>query len=164
MKFFLISLNHTKHFTGPNSITGHTSSILAVENSINYSLRVIKPILDGKASVANIRAEAEEEYAYKVQDDLKNMVWSSGCSNWYHAGTNGKWNAMAYPYSQAYSWYRSLFPQWDDWEYSVSESSEYMTSSQVLINIRAESPKRSLRLRRSGHLLLFSWRLEWHAV
>ncbi|KAL5586772.1 hypothetical protein FOBRF1_016642 [Fusarium oxysporum] len=38
---------------GPNSGVGHTSAIIALENGINYSLRVIKPILDGKASIVD---------------------------------------------------------------------------------------------------------------
>ncbi|KAI1818664.1 FAD/NAD(P)-binding domain-containing protein [Poronia punctata] len=104
---------------GPNAITGHTSAVMAAENSVNYSLRIIKPILDGKAKIAELKREAEEEYTDRIQTALQNTVWSSGCGSWYVTdGEDGKqWNAMAYPWSQGYFWYRSLFPRWDDWTF-----------------------------------------------
>lgn len=108
---------------GPNAATGHTSAIMAAENSINYALRVIQPVLDGKASAVDLRLEAEQRYVDQIQDDLQKTVWNSGCQSWYvEENEQGrKWNAMSYPYSQAYYWYRSLFPVWRDWEFYVSQ-------------------------------------------
>ncbi|KAM7205830.1 hypothetical protein V8F33_000660 [Rhypophila sp. PSN 637] len=107
---------------GPNSVTGHTSAIMASENSINYALRIIKPVLDGKARSVNIRPEAEQRYSNGIQHALKNTVFSSGCGSWYVRSTHeGKeWNAMTYPWSQGYYWYENLFPNRKDWEYQVS--------------------------------------------
>ena len=68
---------------GPNAATGHTPAMMAAENSINYALRVIKPILDGNAKTLELRREAEERYVSRVQDDLAKTVWNSGCSSWY---------------------------------------------------------------------------------
>lgn len=108
---------------GPNTATGHTSTIMAVENAVNYSLRVIKPVLDGEASAVEARREAEVHYSNQMQRDLKNTVWASGCHSWYvkEDGQEGKqWNAMTYPYSQSYYWYRCLLPVWSDWNLIVS--------------------------------------------
>ncbi|KAJ9137100.1 Monooxygenase [Pleurostoma richardsiae] len=110
---------------GPNAATGHTSAIMAAENSINYALRVLKPILEGKASVAGLKRDAEERYVSRIQTDLSKTVWNSGCSSWYiekDAEKGQTWNAMSYPYSQAHFWYRSLFPTWSDWEFSGPKS------------------------------------------
>jgi cation diffusion facilitator CzcD-associated flavoprotein CzcO len=113
----------TRHILGPNSATGHTSAIMAAENSINYALRIIKPVLDGKATVTEVKLEAEKKYSDKIQNDLRKTVWFSGCQSWYiksDAKKPGqKWNAMSYPYSQAHFWYRSLFPVWSDWKIYV---------------------------------------------
>jgi cation diffusion facilitator CzcD-associated flavoprotein CzcO len=113
---------------GPNAATGHTSAVMAAENSVNYALRVIKPVLDGRASIASLKWEAEEDYSDRMQEALRNTVWNSGCQSWYvrnKDGGEGKmWNAMSYPWSQAHFWYRSLFPVWSDWEYRVSERPE----------------------------------------
>lgn len=106
---------------GPNAATGHTSAVMASENSINYALRVIKPVLDGRASAAEIKLEAEQAYVEEIHRDLEKTVWHSGCKSWYvHDLEDGKrWNDQTYPWSQAYYWYRSLFPVWSDWQYSV---------------------------------------------
>ncbi len=126
---------------GPNAATGHTSAIMAAENSVNYALRVIKPVLDGRASIADIRREAEQEYSDWVQDELRNTVWNSGCQSWYVRAKDGEvkghgklggqaktWNAMSYPRSQAHYWYRSLFPVWSDWEFRVSRKGVWNVS------------------------------------
>lgn len=109
---------------GPNAATGHTSAIMAAENSINYALRVIKPVLDGRASIASLKDEAERDYSDRMQTALGNTVWNSGCQSWYVTAADGNsdktWNAMSYPWSQAHYWYRSLFPVWSDWMYRVS--------------------------------------------
>ncbi|CAK7233346.1 hypothetical protein SBRCBS47491_008577 [Sporothrix bragantina] len=106
---------------GPNAATGHTSAIMAAENSINFALRLIKPVLDGEYSTVDLKREAEEHYSDDLQTALSKTVWNSGCQSWYvdeSAGGGKKWNAMSYPYSQAHYWYRSLFPTWSDWKFS----------------------------------------------
>ncbi|KAH7205161.1 uncharacterized protein BKA55DRAFT_466436, partial [Fusarium redolens] len=104
---------------GPNSITGHTSAIMAVENSVNFVLRILKPILGSPNGVVEFDRDAEERYVNRIQNDLSKTVWNSGCQSWYiqpHSENNRVWNAMLYPYSQGYLWYRSLFPVWSDWK------------------------------------------------
>ena len=105
---------------GPNAATGHTSAIMASENSINYALRILKPVITGKAATVEIKADAEVAYTNKMQDDLSKTVWNSGCQSWYVKEDQGqRWNAMSYPYSQAHFWYRSVFPTWKDWKIKV---------------------------------------------
>ncbi|WKT51481.1 FAD/NAD(P)-binding domain superfamily [Fusarium oxysporum f. sp. vasinfectum] len=107
---------------GPNSGVGHTSAIIALENGINYSLRVVKPILDGKASIVDVKSEAESIWTDSMQTGVKSTVFYSGCTNWFvETKKNGKrWNATVYPYSQASFWRRSLFPVWKDFDFSGS--------------------------------------------
>ncbi|OAQ75852.1 monooxygenase [Purpureocillium lilacinum] len=103
---------------GPNAATGHTSAIMAAENSVNYALRIIQPVLSNKTGVVELKRQAEEQYVSQIQHDLSKTVWNSGCQSWYVRPTEdgGKtWNAMSYPYSQAHYWYRSVFATWSDW-------------------------------------------------
>jgi hypothetical protein len=111
-----------KRVTGPNSGAGHTSAIISLENGINYSLRVIKPILDGKASTVEVKSGAERQWSVAVQANSEATVFYSGCTSWFiKTDKNGKrWNATIYPFSQANFWRRSLFPVWRDFEFSVS--------------------------------------------
>ncbi|KAK3385465.1 hypothetical protein B0H63DRAFT_433197 [Podospora didyma] len=105
---------------GPNTATGHTSAILAVENSINYALRVLKPVLEGKAAIADLKRPAEGAYVEKIQDALQDTVWTSGCNSWYVRSDKGNrtWNGMSYPWSQGYYWWSSVFPVWKDWSFT----------------------------------------------
>ena len=95
---------------GPNTITGHSSVILASENMINYSLKFIKPILKGDLSQVEVKREAEEEYTRDIHEQLKTQVWATGnCNSWYK--TESGWNSTVYPYaipSQIISYPNSL--------------------------------------------------------
>ncbi|WDK16574.1 hypothetical protein CGRA01v4_07857 [Colletotrichum graminicola] len=101
---------------GPNSLTGHNSAIIAAENSVNYALRIIEPLLDGKGTVVEVTRQAEQQYVDRIQRDMENTVWFTGCTSWYLKDTKDgkKWNGVTYPYSQAYFWYRCLFPNFKD--------------------------------------------------
>lgn len=81
---------------GPNTVTGHTSVILASENAITYTMKLIKPILKGTVSTWEIKEDAELEWTKRVQDGLKQTPFNNGsCTSWY---TNDKgWNSTAYP-------------------------------------------------------------------
>ncbi|PWW75942.1 putative monooxygenase [Tuber magnatum] len=102
---------------GPNSVTGHSSAIFAIENAVNYALRVLKPVLRGDASRVEVKERSEKEYINRVQAKLRETVWNTGCSNWY---TSNGWNATAYPWSQLHYYYRSVFVKDKDWDVTVS--------------------------------------------
>ncbi|PWY68600.1 putative monooxygenase [Aspergillus heteromorphus CBS 117.55] len=103
---------------GPNAATGHTSALIAAENSVNYALRILKPVLEGKASAVEVKQDAERDYIYWVQDALSKRVWNAGCVSWYL--NDRRWNSIAYPWTQGHYWWRSLFPTWSDWNIKVS--------------------------------------------
>ncbi|KUL84464.1 hypothetical protein ZTR_06147 [Talaromyces verruculosus] len=100
---------------GPNTVTGHTSVILASENAITYTMKLIKPILKGTVSTWEIKEDAEREWTTKVQTGLKQTPFNNGsCTSWY---TNDKgWNSTAYPFSQIDYGLRCMFPVWKHWQ------------------------------------------------
>ncbi|KAL6871340.1 hypothetical protein J3F83DRAFT_735137 [Trichoderma novae-zelandiae] len=108
---------------GPNTATGHTSTVMAIENGVNYSLRLIEPILQGKATAVDVKLDAEKAYTNQIQTALQDTVWLSGCNNWYVRTRDGTVrSAMAYPFSQSYFWYRCLFPVYKDFDYDVAKN------------------------------------------
>ncbi|OCL09290.1 FAD/NAD(P)-binding domain-containing protein [Glonium stellatum] len=102
---------------GPNAATGHTSALMAAENPVNYALRVLKPVFEGKVKSIELKREAEDSYVYKMQEALGERVWNAGRISWYL--NEKKWNAMSHPWSQSHFWFRSLFPVWPDWSFKV---------------------------------------------
>ncbi|KAE8143900.1 hypothetical protein BDV38DRAFT_232277 [Aspergillus pseudotamarii] len=123
---------------GPNAGTGHTSALMAAENSVNYALRVLKPVFEKGADSVELTQVAEDEYSHRVQDALRKRVWNAGCQSWYQNDKN--WNAMAYPWSQAYFWYRSLFPINSHWNVRTrgprkSQIGTYWTIIPILVGL-----------------------------
>jgi hypothetical protein len=116
---------------GPNTASGHGSVTYTSECQINFTLRVIKPILNAlraqrsklpvigqKADVVKVKPEAELADINNTQDMAKELVWSSGCTSW--ALDESKRNTTMYPDFQYRYWLRSIFVAWKDFEFSRS--------------------------------------------
>ena len=81
---------------GPNTATGHSSVILATENMVEFTLKMIEPVVKGNASAVEVKTEAEKKFTADVQHQLKNTVFhSGGCSSWYF--DKDGWNSTVYP-------------------------------------------------------------------
>jgi cation diffusion facilitator CzcD-associated flavoprotein CzcO len=81
---------------GPNTVTGHSSVIMASENMVEMSLKFIKPIIKGDVAETEIKKEAELHWAADIQKACKKLiVHHGGCHNWYHDDKD--WNSTMYP-------------------------------------------------------------------
>ncbi|THC95033.1 hypothetical protein EYZ11_005471 [Aspergillus tanneri] len=81
---------------GPNTSNGHTSIIMAIENAVEYCLKLIKCILHGTASSVEVTEEAASRWTEDIQRGLQRTVWQTGgCTSWYT--TKDGWNASMYP-------------------------------------------------------------------
>ena len=101
---------------GPNTVTGHTSVILASENAVNYILKLVRGIVQGDVRTYEIKESAERSWTAWVQDQLKNSLFNTGgCRNWYVDQKTG-WNSSAYPRSQVDASLRHMVVKWWDWE------------------------------------------------
>ena len=81
---------------GPNTATGHSSVILAIENMVEHTLLMIEPVLKGDVSIVEIKKNKEIEYTERLQRELKDTVFmSGGCISWYF-DENEEWNSTVY--------------------------------------------------------------------
>jgi cation diffusion facilitator CzcD-associated flavoprotein CzcO len=67
---------------GPNTANGHHSLILTTENTVSYILKMIKPIIEGKADRVEVRKEAVLAWTEDVKKGLNKTVFV-GCKSWY---------------------------------------------------------------------------------
>lgn len=98
---------------GPNTFPAFNSVIYAIEVQVDYIANVLmKPILDGYASIIEVCADAEENFVQDLDHELSTTVFSAGCSNWYinQAGRN----SAAWPGLASTFWRATLFPRWKD--------------------------------------------------
>ncbi|KAI9664116.1 MAG: hypothetical protein M1821_007607 [Bathelium mastoideum] len=120
---------------GPNTVTGHLSVIYTVECQINFTLRLLAPILRPRSSflsslpssspatsvsVTSSAARADDAW---TQTQLRRFVWASGCSSWALHPESGR-NFMMYPDWQFRFWWRSVWVRWGDFEYGYGKEVE----------------------------------------
>lgn len=100
---------------GPNAATGQHSVIFHSECQINYSCRLLKPILCGHnpADSIMVKSEAQIRDLAWVHSRLKDLVFHSGCQSWWLDPKTRK-NTFIYPDPMFKYWLRTIFPTWSD--------------------------------------------------
>jgi len=101
---------------GPNAATGQHSVIFHSECQINYSCRLLKPVLGGEADSLMVTPQAQKRDLAWVHENLRNLVFNSGCASWWMDPATGK-NTFIYPDPMFKYWMRTIFPTWKDFEY-----------------------------------------------
>jgi hypothetical protein len=124
---------------GPNTVTGHLSVIYTVECQINFTLRLLTPLLESlptyrshsyiprflapAPATVEVRREAALQDSEWTQREAKKLVWASGCQNWAVDSKTGM-NNMMYPDWQVLYWWRSVFWKKRDFVYRDERSGE----------------------------------------
>ncbi|CUM66679.1 uncharacterized protein PRCAT00004355001 [Priceomyces carsonii] len=99
---------------GPNSASGHSSVVLAIENGCTFFGKVASKVLSGQYKSISVKPEIYYEWFRNTQAELKKSVFGTefgGCVPWY--SSKGV-NSTAYPYSQITYWWRMSHPKWKD--------------------------------------------------
>jgi hypothetical protein len=107
---------------GPNAATGQHSVIFHSECQINYTCRLLRPVLSGKAESIMVRPDAQKRDLAWVHGKLKHLVFNSGCQSWWMDPVTRK-NTFIYPDPMYKYWLRTIFPRWGDFEIKRSDRS-----------------------------------------
>ncbi|KAH6999111.1 hypothetical protein BKA56DRAFT_627184 [Ilyonectria sp. MPI-CAGE-AT-0026] len=118
---------------GPNTLSGHLSVIYTTECQINFTMRVISPVMKALRNsrsilptirsapdIIGVKADAEQRDIATVQEKAKELVWATGCTSWFIETTTGR-NTIMYPDWQYRFWLRSVFIDWNDFAYRKSK-------------------------------------------
>ncbi len=82
---------------GPNSATGHTSALIMIESEADYVVDCLKLMNRRNIALLDPRADVTDQYNRRLQTDMKDMVFSSGCGAWYT--DDNDFNFTLWPYS-----------------------------------------------------------------
>jgi hypothetical protein len=131
---------------GPNTVTGHLSVIYTVECQINFTLRLLEPILKSlpsyraqslipaflapKPATVEVKPEAAHADFIWTQREAKKLVWASGCANWAVDPKTGL-NNMMYPDWQFAFWLRSIFWKRKDFVYVDEQTGHEVKPGEV---------------------------------
>ncbi|EXL41086.1 hypothetical protein FOCG_16469 [Fusarium oxysporum f. sp. radicis-lycopersici 26381] len=121
---------------GPNTLSGHLSVIYTTECQINYTMRVLKPVLTGKADIVEVTPEAEKKDIDRVQEKAKRLVWATGCTSWFIDEKTNR-NTIMFPDWQFKFWLRSVFVAWNDLEYRHVSTNKPVKTSRVSFSLLA---------------------------
>lgn len=103
----------TESSFGPNSFPAHNSVIFASEVQVEYIAKtLVASLLNKRASVFDVKPEAENDFASGIDVLLKGTVYSADCSNWYinsEGRNSASWPGHAYGY-----WRATWFPRFKD--------------------------------------------------
>ena len=101
---------------GPNAFPAHNSVIYTNEVQVEYLIKTMfGPILAGNFKTIDVKEAAEMKDANELQDQLRSMVWSGGCSNW-NLDDNGR-NTTNSPVNSWKFWYQLYWPRWQDFNF-----------------------------------------------
>ena len=85
---------------GPNTATGHTSTLLYIEPEVDHAIACMRSVRDGGQRWIDVRPEALREHNRALQARLATSVWSQ-CRSWYRLD-NGRVFALFPGYTREY--------------------------------------------------------------
>ena len=72
---------------GPNTGTGHTSTLLYIEPQVRYVIRALRELQRRKCSWLAVRQEVMDNHNRALQARLSTTVWAGPCTSWYKNAT-----------------------------------------------------------------------------
>jgi cation diffusion facilitator CzcD-associated flavoprotein CzcO/acetyl esterase/lipase len=67
---------------GPNTATGHTSTLLYIEPGVRHAIACMKAVTGGGHRAIEVRADAQQAHNVALQQRLAGSVWAQ-CRSWY---------------------------------------------------------------------------------
>ncbi|MBN3753522.1 NAD(P)/FAD-dependent oxidoreductase [Paraburkholderia sp. Tr-20389] len=78
---------------GPNTGLGHNSMIYMIESQVQYIADCLRELRRRGARTMNLRADVQRAFNERLQLDMRQTVWASGCHSWYQT-KSGKVTAI----------------------------------------------------------------------
>ena len=109
---------------GPNTGLGHNSMVYMLESQLAYVLGALRALDASGAAALEVRAESQEAYNRALDRNMKDTVWSSGCSSWYVDAT-GRNSTL-----------------WPDWTWRFRQRTAHFDPERYRIVAPAPAPER----------------------
>ena len=107
---------------GPNSRVGHSSIVFMIEAQVHYVMQCLKLIHRRRATVMEVRPEAQAEFNRSLQKRMKSTVYASGCKSWYLDAQSK--NVILWPWLTCQYWMRTRRVKADDYVFMADPVTE----------------------------------------
>ncbi|PTU25348.1 hypothetical protein P175DRAFT_0521128 [Aspergillus ochraceoroseus IBT 24754] len=119
---------------GPNSGRAHTSTLFAIENYAHLILRVIRPILEGRAASVEVKRACEQRYNEELHSAIEKTVFTDSCGTYFNDKQTGR-NWFIYPWSSLQMWYSTHWAGLDDWSYTTIPAEGCLRREKSLLDL-----------------------------
>lgn len=68
---------------GPNVGLGHSSMVFMIETQVGYIMKLLGHLKSRKARTLEVKAEVQDAFNQKLQEQLGGSIWATGCKSWY---------------------------------------------------------------------------------
>lgn len=113
---------------GPNTATGHTSTLLYIEPAVRHAIACMKAVTAGGYRAIEVRAEVMQAHNLQLQQRLGGSVWSQ-CRSWYRMD-DGKVVAIFPGFTREYVQALRSVP-WSDFRFDAGTGPAAKDSGQV---------------------------------
>jgi cation diffusion facilitator CzcD-associated flavoprotein CzcO len=72
---------------GPNTGLGHSSLVFIIEAQVDHVMNAIAAMREQRASLIEVREDAQQRFNQRLHKALGRTVWSTGCVSWYRTRT-----------------------------------------------------------------------------
>ena len=86
---------------GPNTATGHTSTLLYIEPEVAHAIACMQAVREGGHRWIDVRAEVQRAHNERLQARLAGSVWSQ-CRSWYRTDGTGRIVALFPGFTREY--------------------------------------------------------------
>ncbi len=89
---------------GPNTNLGHNSILFMMESQFRLITSLIGEVRRRGASTVRVRDDVFARFNARIQDELRDSVWSAGCTSWYKTDSGrvtNNWPRSAHAYWRA---------------------------------------------------------------
>jgi hypothetical protein len=111
--------------TGPNTLPSGHSTLLGIECSVEYILRLLSRFFNNpkpsKKVKIEVTAKAQESFNTEIESRMQRLVYNSDVSNWYTDKRTGK-NTLTWPGSQMEFWWSRCVRKVNWADFKVKES------------------------------------------
>ena len=105
--------------TGPNTLPSGHSTLIGIESSVEYIIRLLRVVGKGTTARAklDVKPGAQASYNERIQKRLSRLIYSSDVANWYTDESSGR-NTLIWPGSQFEFWWSRCVSRirWEDFD------------------------------------------------
>ncbi|WVQ81985.1 hypothetical protein IAT38_004112 [Cryptococcus sp. DSM 104549] len=110
---------------GPGAPSAQGSIIVSIERISDYIIKFLHRFQRETIKTFEVDAEAVNEYAEHMEEQLKLTVWTDNCSSWFKNGTSGGPVIALHPGGRLHFFSLLMDPRYEDFNYTYWNKNRY---------------------------------------